>query len=513
MAQFSFSDLVSKLISEEVRQKDSSRIEEATALHVGRRKEKTKFGKKGWNSQRKNDTKVQCYNCGKRGHYTCDCRTRKRENGDNDKSDDYSNVAFNVTEGRAADRWIMDSGATAHMCKDRAAFFEYTKTTTARNVFSAKSSAQLKVLGQGTVILRVWNGTSWINARLENALHVQDLSKNLFSLTAATSRGMTVEISGDGCIVKKRGRIVAMGSRSGNLITLSVESTAECHVAEHEADLWHRRFGHVSYSTVNKMIKDGRIKGKYIDTGVVCDICSTAKQVRKTLNSSDNKIAERESRREDWVVCSDVVGPITPASKSGYCYIVTFIMMKSRYVMVYPLRKKSDFTKAFQKYWHDAKIECDVDVKVLRSDNGGEYRNEEMKRFCTTKLIKQEFTVPHNPDQNGMAERMNRTLIEMTRCMLSDARMSKVYWCEALMTAANTRNLLPSASSPKSSPFELVFRRKPRIDELRVFGSLCTRTLPKQSEASSRIQVFDAGSLDIPKSTRRIVFWRRVQGR
>ena len=130
----------------------------------------------------------------------------------------------------------MDSGATAHMCKDRAAFFEYTKTTTARNVFSAKSSAQLKVLGQGTVILRVWNGTSWINARLENALHVQDLSKNLFSLTAATSRGMTVEISGDGCIVKKRGRIVAMGSRGGNLITLSVESNAECHVAEYEAD-------------------------------------------------------------------------------------------------------------------------------------------------------------------------------------------------------------------------------------------------------------------------------------
>lgn len=230
------------------------------------------------------------------------------------------------------DCWIKDSGATAHMCKDRAAFVEYTKTSTARNVFSAKNSAQLKVLGQGTVSLRVWNGTSWINARLENALHVQDLSKNLFSLTAATSRGMTVEISGDECIVKKRGRIVAMGSRSGNLIKLTVESTAECHVVEHEADLWHRRFGHVSYSTVNKMIKEGRIKGKCVDTGVVCDIFSTAKQVRKLFNSSD----ERESRRKDWVVCSDVMGPISPASKSGYCYIVTFIMMKSRYVMVYP---------------------------------------------------------------------------------------------------------------------------------------------------------------------------------
>ena len=102
-------------------------------------------------------------------------------------------------------------------------------------------------------------------------------------------------------------------------------------------------------------------------------------------------------------------------------------------------------------------------MKVLRSDNGGEYRNEEMKRFCKNKMIKQEFTVPHNPEQNGMAERMNRTLIEMTRCMLKDARLGKVYWCEAMTTAADICNVLPSASSPKASPFELVFRRKPRV--------------------------------------------------
>ena len=136
-----------------MRQKDSSRIEETTALHDSRRQEKTKFGKKGGNSQRKNDTKVQCYNCGKRGHYTRDCWARKSDNGD--RSDEHSNVAFNVTEGSAMDCCIMDSGATAHMCKERAAFVEYTKTTTVRTVFSVKNSAQLKVLRQDTVSLRV----------------------------------------------------------------------------------------------------------------------------------------------------------------------------------------------------------------------------------------------------------------------------------------------------------------------------------------------------------------------
>ena len=125
--------------------------------------------------------------------------------------------------------------------------------------------------------------------------------------------------------------------------------------------------------------------------------------------------------------------------------------------MVFPLRKKSDAIKAFQKYYHDVKVECGLDVTVLHSDNGGEYRNNELTRFCRQKMIKQEFTVPYNPEQNGMAERLNRTLVEMTRCVLSEAKMDKTFWCKAMLTAVNIRNILPSASSPNVSPFELVF--------------------------------------------------------
>ena len=103
-------------------------------------------------------------------------------------------------------------------------------------------------------------------------------------------------------------------------------------------------------------------------------------------------------------------------------------------------------------------------------------------------MIKQEFTVPHNPEQNGMEERMNRTLIEMTRCMLS-ARMGKVYWCEAMTTAVDIRNLLPSASSPKAHPYELVFRRKPRVEVLRVFGNMCYAHIAK----TKRSNLVDSG--------------------
>ena len=104
--------------------------------------------------------------------------------------------------------------------------------------------------------------------------------------------------------------------------------------------------------------------------------------------------------------------------------------------MIYPLRKKSDVLSALTRYVQDIKMLTGTMIKVLRSDNGGEYRNAGMAYFCKSKSIKQEYTVPYNPEQNGMAERMKRTLVEMTRCMLKDSELNKSYWCESMMTAA-----------------------------------------------------------------------------
>uniref|UniRef100_A0AAV1TC03 Integrase catalytic domain-containing protein n=1 Tax=Peronospora matthiolae TaxID=2874970 RepID=A0AAV1TC03_9STRA len=78
--------------------------------------------------------------------------------------------------------------------------------------------------------------------------------------------------------------------------------------------------------------------------------------------------------------------------------------------MAFTLRKKSGATKSFHRYYHDIKLECGFDVKVLRSENGTEYRNDDMTRLCRQKMIKQEFTVPYDPEQDGMAERLNRIL-------------------------------------------------------------------------------------------------------
>ena len=121
-------------------------------------------------------------------------------------------------------------------------------------------------------MLRVWTGHAWIDDRLENTLHVQDLSKNLFSLTAAAARGMTVEITRNECVAKRSETPVATGRNLGFLMYLNVGADTACHVVVDTTELWHRRLGHASYDTLNAMVKDGRIKDTKIKSNSVCDV-------------------------------------------------------------------------------------------------------------------------------------------------------------------------------------------------------------------------------------------------
>uniref|UniRef100_H3H4M4 GAG-pre-integrase domain-containing protein n=1 Tax=Phytophthora ramorum TaxID=164328 RepID=H3H4M4_PHYRM len=153
---------------------------------------------------------------------------------------------------------------------------------------------------------------------------------------------MTVTMDSEQCVVKRGGQVVATGRKQGKLMFLNIEGGDECHAAEDNMDLWHRRLGHASFGTLNSMIKDGKLKGALAEPGTVCGVCATAKQARKPFKSTKEGLEARESARKDTTVCSDVLGPVTPASKSGYKYIVSFIMMKSRFVTIYPLHKKSE---------------------------------------------------------------------------------------------------------------------------------------------------------------------------
>ena len=118
-------------------------------------------------------------------------------------------------------------------------------------------------------------------------------------------------------------------------------------------------------------------------------------------------------------------------------------------------------------------------IKRLRTDNGGEYLSKEFMDYLKTRGIQHELTVPHSPEQNGIAERMNRTLMESARSMMAHAGVSNKYWAEAIATGAYLRNRVPSSVIKEGkTPYEQWYGKRPCISHLKVFGCIAYAHIP-----------------------------------
>ena len=200
-----------------------------------------------------------------------------------------------------------------------------------------------------------------------------------------------------------------------------------------------------------------------------CEPCAEGKQ-------QHTKFPHNESTRATKVldlVHTDVCGKMDKPSLSGKEYFISFIDDKSRYAWTYPLRKKSDAFETFIGWKAKAERSSERKLKTLRSDNGGEYISNEFENFLENEGIHHQNTIPKTPQQNGVAERMNRTLEEAIRSMLSESQLPKQFWAEALSTATYLRNRSPTKAVEDVTPFEAWNGIKPDVKHLRVFGSLC----------------------------------------
>ena len=136
---------------------------------------------------------------------------------------------------------------------------------------------------------------------------------------------------------------------------------------------------------------------------------------------------------------------------------------------VYFLSSKAQTFSVFKKFRAMVEFESGCKIKKLRSDNGKEYTSNEFNMFCEDMGITHQLTVSYTPQQNGVAERRNRTLMDMVRSMLSNSTLPISLWSEALKTAVYILNRFPSKSVPKT-PFELWAGRKPSLRHLHVWG-------------------------------------------
>lgn len=178
--------------------------------------------------------------------------------------------------------------------------------------------------------------------------------------------------------------------------------------------LWHKRLGHISKDKFleikrNNMLEDGNILENINPTKNLCEACLNGKQARRPFSKTKNK---KHVQRPLYIIHTDVCGPITPSTVDNKNYFVTFIDQYTHYTVIYLLTHKNEVFNVFKMFVAKSEVHFNNKIEYLYCDNGTEYLSQDFKSFCIQKGITYHLTVPYTTDQNGVAERMNRTIIE-----------------------------------------------------------------------------------------------------
>lgn len=243
-------------------------------------------------------------------------------------------------------------------------------------------------------------------------------------------------------------------------------------------ELWHRRLGHLNYEYVKKLqnmvdpFGDGDFDKK---NDSACVICLKGKQSRLPFAKKGTRATKMLE-----LVHSDLCGPMEMNSFGGARYFFTLIDDYTHKVFVYFLKTKDEVTEKFDDFKNMIENQTGLKIKILRTDNGTEYCNASFLSILRKAGIQHQTTVPYTPEQNGVAERMNRTIVEKARCMLFDADLNKPFWAEAVSTAVFLINRSPTRCLKDITPEEAWSGKKPNLNNLRVFGCKAMAHVPKQ---------------------------------
>ncbi|RMX62726.1 hypothetical protein DD238_007958 [Peronospora effusa] len=306
------------------------------------------------------------------------------------------------------------------------------------------------------------------------------IDKKLVSAAALTARGVLVQFKRDQAVLISDDVIVAVIKRVRKLFALNVKQciTLEAHKTESggaindTSELWHARIGHVSTKTIMQAMKscDGILRVVASDGGV-SDGCARGKMTNIPFSHTSG--SEVKTSRPLKFVHTNLMGPMSPKSNGGALNVLTFIDDYSQFVYVYLLAAKSQVYERFEgiSCYGGKEKQTDCKIKCIRSDNGGEYTNRRFNKYCADLGIIHQRSVPYIFQQNGLAERMNRTLVEMARSMIYHMEVDRYWWGEAIMAAAYTINRIPNTARPNASPFESLYGSKPDLSHFLVFDS------------------------------------------
>ncbi|KAF7334060.1 Retrovirus-related Pol polyprotein from transposon TNT 1-94 [Mycena venus] len=426
------------------------------------------------------------------------------------EDDDDDNVAFTVTSDfreeeahtsstSASVDMIVDSGATRHFSPDRAKFITFKEIPPVP--IRAADGRSFSATGKGSyqTFFPMGPGQRPTRATLLNTYYSPHMAYTLISVSTLDRAGFAVHVSDGKCLFRSpnparkpvaifpiiRGLYRAVSSATAPVTSPIIEATYLASRTVTISEL-HRRMGHINHDDLRAAVKAGTITGVNLDMDSKpqwCEVCVQAKAKRQAI---PKKAKEPRPTEYGGKIVTDLKGKISVQSISGAQYAMTFTDLATHEEKPYFLKKKSEAFANYQKYEAWVMVQRGAKIKVLGTDNGGEFTSKEFETHLEKAGTFHQLTVHDTPSENGVAERGQRTHIEQVRAMLIQSGLPKYLWAEAWCHSVWLRNRSPTAALPNSiTPMEKATKREPNLSKLLEWGTAVW------------VKVKDAGDLQI----------------
>jgi transposase InsO family protein len=449
--------------------------ETESAFWSKQRTKNTDRGGKQKQTLDKTGKQIKCYNCKKIGHYKNQCPELKERQAN----------AFSAAflKGKfSTEDWYVDSGASAHMTPNQEKLQRVRQVHEMKEIIIANQmSMPVKCAGDTQITTRVKNSQFDITVR--NILCIPNLTTNLLSVSQLVANGNTVSFKKNICHIHNQQKVLIGVAELENgvykLNTVKSEKVLAATVVQAtDAKTWHRRLGHINSNDLERM-KGGAVEGVFYNEKADiqksnCQVCCEGKQTRLPFPSGNHR-----SKKLLEVVHSDLCGPMETKSIGQAKYFLLFVDDASRMSFVYFLKEKNQALQRFKEFRGMVENQTESKIKTLRTDNGGEFCSQQMESYLKAAGITHQKTNPYTPEQNGLCERFNRTIVERAKCLLFEAELDKFFWAEAVNTAVYLKNRSPASGLGQMTPFERWSGRKPDVSHVRVFGSPAMVHIPK----------------------------------
>ncbi|KAI3707110.1 hypothetical protein L6452_25335 [Arctium lappa] len=379
---------------------------------------------------------------------------------------DYSSRKFSDTRHM----WYLDSGCSKHMTGQKSMLSNYTDKYCGTVRFGNDQFSP--IMGYGDVVHE--------NVTIKKVSYVEGLGHNLFSIGQFCDKDLEVNFKAKTCSVRtEEGKELLVGTRKSNLYTINLSKIQAdnqvCLLSKasmHQSWLWHRRLSHLNFRYINKLVSGKLVKGlpelKY-EREHLCAACEKGKMKR----APHKQKPESSTSSPLELLHMDLCGPMRTQSLGGKKYALVIVDDYTRYTWVKFLRSKDETPDVLITFLKTTQVNLQKQVKILRTDNDTEFKNKTVEEYLESVEISHQYSAARMPQQNGVVERRNRTIVEAARTMLSQSALPLFLWAEAVSTACHTQNLSMIHRRFQKTPYALINNRTPPIKYFHVFGCTC----------------------------------------